>query len=257
MEVEAGEARERTTEFLTGYVEDVGVDGVVLGLSGGIDSATAAAVAVDALGSDSVYGLVLPVGSSDNENMRDAREHAEQLDIEFDTLDISGVVEEAVDLTGVTDREAVGNLKARVRMCVNYLYANERSRLVLGTGNRSEILLGYFTKYGDGGVDVSPLGGLYKTEVRELAREIDVPEKLVTKTPTAGLWEGQTDEDELGAPYDVVDVVLEEAVDRGNTVEEAADAAGCTVDVAENLLALVKRSEHKRRTPPYPDFGRS
>ncbi len=257
MVVDAADARERTTEFLSSYVEEAGADGVVLGLSGGIDSATAAAVAVDALGENGVYGLVLPAGSSDTGNMSDARGHADDLGIEYDTLDISGVVDEAVELTGVTDREAVGNLRARVRMCVNYLYANEQGRLVLDTGNRSELLLGYFTKYGDGGVDVSPLGGLYKSEVRELARELDVSEHLVTKTPTAGLWRGQTDEGELGAGYDVVDQVLREIVDRGSGVEEAAEAAGCDREVAEDLAALVERSKHKRSTPPYPEFGRS
>ncbi len=257
MEIEPDTVREEAVEFLRSYVDSAGTEGVVVGLSGGVDSATASAVAVEALGTDGVRGLVLPAGSSDDRNMRDARRHADDFGIPVETVDIGSAVQEIVDLTGVDDREAVGNLRARVRMCVNYMYGNQEEKLVLGTGNRSELLLGYFTKYGDGGVDVSPLGGLYKTEVRELARDLGVHEEVVEKPPTAGLWEGQTDEDEIGAPYETVDRVLRALVDEGRSVEEAAEETGCDVDTVERIEGMYERSEHKRRTPPYPEFGRS
>lgn len=259
MEVKTGQVDEyieEATDFIVKKVDEAGADGVVVGLSGGIDSSTASAVAVDALGADSVYGLVMPSEVSDDENMSDAERHAEKFGIEYDVIEIQPVVEKFLEEYDAESKEAVGNLAARVRMCYNYLVANEEELLVLGTGNRSEILVGYYTKYGDGGVDILPIGGLYKTEVREVARELGVDEDIVEKTPTAGLWEGQTDEDELGVPYGTVDDFFVAYLDEDASVDEARDAAGVDDETAQRLLGLYRRSEHKRKTPPYPEFGR-
>jgi NAD+ synthase len=248
---------EKATEFIAEKVDEAGADGVVVGISGGIDSATASALAVEALGADAVHGLVMPSEVSQDENMSDAERHARDFGIEYDVIGIQPVVEKFLEeYPEEADEEAVGNLAARVRMCYNYLLANDEKLLVLGTGNRSEMLVGYYTKYGDGGVDILPIGGLYKTEVREVARELGVSEDIVGKTPTAGLWEGQTDEDELGASYDVIDDFLRAYVDEGASVEEAADIASIDDETAQRLVSLYRRSEHKRKTPPYPDFGR-
>ncbi|MFW5984610.1 MAG: NAD+ synthase [Halobacteria archaeon] len=249
---------EKTTGFIAEKVDEAGAEGVVVGLSGGIDSATASALAVEALGAEAVQGLVMPSEVSGDENMSDAERHARDFGIGYDVVEIQPVVDAFLGEypSDVDDAEAVGNLAARVRMCYNYLTANDESLLVLGTGNRSEILVGYYTKYGDGGVDILPIGGLYKTEVREVARRLGVSEDIVEKTPTAGLWEGQTDEGELGAPYADVDDFLLAYVDEGAPLEEAADAAGIEVETAQRLSELYRRSEHKRKTPPYPNFGR-
>lgn len=247
---------EETTEFIAESVEIADVDGVVIGLSGGIDSSTSSALAVEALGAENVHGLVMPSEVSEDENMSDAERHAERFGIDYDVIEIQPVVERFLEGYSAESREAVGNLAARVRMCYNYLVANEEERLVLGTGNRSEILVGYYTKYGDGGVDILPIGGLYKTEVREVARELGVEEDIVEKTPTAGLWEGQTDEDELGVPYETVDDFFVAYLDEEGSVDEACDAAGIDDETAQRLLGLYRRSEHKRKTPPYPEFGR-
>lgn len=247
---------DEVTSFVAESVEKAGADGVVVGLSGGIDSATASAAAVEALGADSVHGLVMPSEVSDDENMSDAERHARDFGIEYDVVEIQPVVEEFLDGYEVDDQEAVGNLAARVRMCYNYLLANSEDMLVLGTGNRSEMLVGYYTKYGDGGVDILPIGGLYKTEVREVARELGVDESIIEKPPTAGLWEGQTDEQELGATYDELDDFLRAYVDEGASVEESAEAADITVETARRLKEMYQRSEHKRKTPPYPNLGR-
>lgn len=248
---------DETTDFIARKVDEAGADGVVLGISGGIDSATASALAVEALGADAVHGLVMPSEVSEGENMSDAERHARDFGIEYDVIGIQPVVEAFLEeYPEEAGEEAVGNLAARVRMCYNYLAANDEELLVLGTGNRSEMLLGYYTKYGDGGVDILPIGGLYKTEVREVARRLGVSEGIVEKPPTAGLWEGQTDEEELGAPYDVIDDFLRAYIDDGAHPEEAADAAGVDVETAQRLVDLYRRSEHKRKTPPYPDFGR-
>jgi NAD+ synthase len=249
---------DETTDFIARKVDEAGAEGVVVGLSGGIDSATASALAVEALGADSVHGLVMPSEVSDDDNMGDAERHARDFGIGYDVVEIQPVVDSFLDgyPSEVDDEEAVGNLAARVRMCYNYLAANSEELVVLGTGNRSEMLVGYYTKYGDGGVDILPIGGLYKTEVRAVARRLGVAESIVEKTPTAGLWEGQTDEAELGAPYEDVDDFLRAYVDDEASAEKAAEAAGVDVETAQRLADLYRRSEHKRKTPPYPDFGR-
>jgi NAD+ synthase len=247
---------EKTTEFVAESVEEAGAEGVVVGLSGGIDSATASAIAVEAVGAENVHGLVMPSKVSGDSNMRDAEEHAKKFGIEYDVVEIQPVVDKFLEGYSVDDEEAVGNLAARVRMCYNYLVANSKNTLVLGTGNRSELLVGYYTKYGDGGVDILPIGGLYKTEVRKVARELGVDEDIIEKPPTAGLWEGQTDEEELGATYDELDAFLRAYIDEGESVEEATDSAGIDVETTRRLESMYRRSEHKRKTPPYPNFGR-
>jgi NAD+ synthase len=244
------------TDFIAEKVEEADADGVVVGLSGGIDSATASALAVEAVGADSVHGLVMPADATPDRDAEDAKEHAEDFGIEYDVINVQDVVDTFLEGYSTDDREAVGNLAARVRMCYNYLVANSETLLVLGTGNRSELLVGYYTKYGDGGVDILPIAGLYKTEVREVARRLGVAEHIVEKTPTAGLWEGQTDEAELGATYDEVDDFFRAYLDGDASLQEAADSAGIDAETAQRLEGLYRRSEHKRKTPPYPDFGR-
>jgi NAD+ synthase len=150
------------------------------------------------------------------------------------------------------DREAVGNARARTRAVFNYLVANHENGLVLGTGNRTEALVGYFTKYGDGAVDCHPIGNLYKGQVRQLARHLGVAEDIVTKTPTAGLWEGQTDEGELGMGYDTLDAILALAVDGEMPPNAVARLVGVDEAEVERVRAMCERSEHKRRTPPSP-----
>ncbi len=247
---------EEITDFVAESVDEAGADGVVVGLSGGIDSATSSALAVEALGADNVHGLVMPSEVSQDENMSDAEKHAENFGIEYDVVEIQPVVDEFLEGHDPDDNEAVGNLFARVRMCYNYLVANSQDMLVLGTGNRSEMLVGYYTKYGDGGVDILPIGGLYKTEVREVARRLGVDEEIIEKPPTAGLWEGQTDEEELGVTYDTLDEFLRAYIDEGATAEEAAEASEVSVETAQKLEEMYHASEHKRRTPPFPDVGR-
>ena len=232
---------ERIADWIRQEVERTGTSGAILGLSGGIDSAVVAGLASRGLGPERVLGVLLPANSNtlDQEHARLA---ATTFGIETLTVDLAGPLAALQTVLPPGNDLAVANLKPRLRMTALYYLANSRNLLVVGTGNRTELLVGYFTKYGDGGVDILPLGALYKRDVRRLAREIGVPEPIIAKPPSAGLWPGQTDEGELGMSYDDLDGVLA-ALDRGDTT-------GYPPDLVDRVKRLIARSTHKRRTPP-------
>ncbi len=247
--------RDHLTTFIRERTAAAGVDDVVLGLSGGIDSTTVAYLAVEALGAEHVHGLVLPARVSSEDNMSDAERVAKDLEVSYDVFEVEPVIETLLEAYPAAegDHEAVGNARARVRAVFNYLVANRDGRLVLGTGNRSEAAVGYFTKYGDGAVDCHPIGNLYKGQVRQLAASMGVPEDLVTKTPTAELWADQTDEDELGIDYDTLDSILATHID--GPLSKAATVRLLEVDeeTVEMVRGLYAASEHKRNVPPAPE----
>ena len=253
--------RDHIGSFLADLVESAGADGAVIGLSGGIDSTLVAHLAVEALGADRVHGLVMPSDVNTEGNMSDAERVAELLEIDYDVVDINPIVDAFVDAFPADDTEtrldgdlqmAAGNVRVRTRAVLNYFLANAENRIVLGTGNRSEALSGYYTKYGDQAVDCNPIGNLYKQQVRQLAAHVGVPEDLVTKTPSAEMWLGQTDEAEMGLTYDTLDAILAVHVDgplsKSATVREL-DVTGAQVD---RVVELYEQSEHKRHMPPAP-----
>jgi NAD+ synthase len=221
-----------------------GAEGFVCGLSGGVDSATVAALAVRAVGPRRVLGVLMPCHSQPEDATLGQRV--------ADAFSISTV---AVDLTTVydtlmaelpadlpSDGLAAANIKPRLRMATLYYLAQSHNYLVLGSGNKTELQVGYFTKHGDGGVDLLPLGELSKTQVWELAREMDVPREVIERPPTAGLWPGQTDEQEMGITYRELDRVLA-AIEQGDT----SSVASTTLDKVQSMIA---RSAHKRALPP-------
>ena len=251
-------------------VDDAGAQGAVVAMSGGVDSTVTAALAVEALGSDRVVGLGLPCHKAEYPGVSEARTIAEGLGIEFTEIQLRPLLETfektvASDLESDVDQDssgrphernhAIGNVIARLRMCCAYYTANRQQRLVLGTANRSEWLLGYFTKFGDGAADTCPLGDLYKTEVRALATQIGIPRRIVNKEPSAGFWADQTDADELGASYDVIDPLLQRLVDDGESIRDAAAALGIDRETARSIAWLCAETQHKRATPPTPAIG--
>ncbi len=237
------------------YAERAGAQGYVVGLSGGIDSSVTAAVAARGLGVDRTLGVLMPCHSQP-EDAEYATLLAEVLGIETNTVDLTescNALEHALEqaLTGQVPpgdedservRMAYSNIKPRLRMTTLYFLAQSHNYLVAGTGNRPEMMVGYFTKYGDGGVDVEPLGDLYKHEVRGLARALGVPEPIITRPPSAGLWPGQTDEGELGITYDELDAILI-ALAR----EEPSPASP---EMTDRVRRMVAASAHKRAAPP-------
>jgi NAD+ synthase len=262
-EAELEQHREQITSFISDQYEAAGAAVAVIGLSGGIDSTLTASLAAEALGSGSVYGLVLPSTVNSEQNMGDAeRVASELLDIEYDIIEIQPLVDAVLETNpnvsaDASDDEqtrvAVGNMRARLRAVLSYFEANRRNGLVLGTGNRSEAAVGYFTKYGDGAVDCHPIANLYKGQLRQLARHVGVPEDLAGKTASAELWADQTDEGELGVDYETLDSILALHIDGPLSATGAARELGVDRSVVEDVRELYERSEHKRQAPPGPE----
>ncbi len=254
--LDAPAARRQLVAFLGSYAADARAEGFVLGLSGGVDSAVCAALAAEAVGPDRVLGLILPHRESDPLDAAHARLVAAAFGVPTETIDVSGVVDAAAAACAAHSPGgmAAANLKPRARMIVLYAHANVLHRLVLGTGNKSELLTGYFTKYGDGGADAYPIGDLYKTQVWALARELGVPREVVEKPPSAGLYAGQTDEGEMGVSYGDLDRVLA-GFESGYGVADVARLARVPLATVRLVESRVIASAHKRLSLVVPKVG--
>jgi NAD+ synthase len=250
-----GRVVEKIDSFLNQKLKEAGTEGFVIGISGGIDSAVVAKLAVDSVGSENVYGWVMPGDPSSEQNMKDARELAENLGIELREVNIEETVESFKQNAPFQVGElAEGNVRARVRMIYEYMDANENNLMVLGGGNKTENLTGYFTKYGDGAVDLTPIGNLYKTEVKKLAEHIGLDQKFIEKKPTAGLWEEQTDEGELGASYEIIDRILKRAVEQKQSVDKIVEETEISRTKVERFVEMYDKTEHKRKRPQSPEL---
>jgi NAD+ synthase len=221
-------------------VKDAHARGVVLGLSGGLDSCVVAALAQKALGSKNVLALILPCHSSAGDS-RDAKLVSRRFNIKTKTIDLSKIYDVLVDLLPGADRMTKANIRPRLRMIVLYYFARKLNYLVCGTSNRSELKAGYFTKFGDGASDILPIGALLKTQVRALAVELGIPQRIIDKAPTAGLWPGQTDEREMGITYPELDEII-------NRIGRKKKQRLAKAKVAK-VKKLIQISEHKRQQP--------
>ncbi len=240
--------RRLIVNFIKDYVTRIQVKGVVMGLSGGIDSSLVATLACEALGPESVLGLMLPVDAKkDANNIKDATELAESLHMRLEMFELKDVVKAYTPLS--LDKISFGNLTARLRMVTWYAKANQEGLLVLGTGNKTELMLGYFTKYGDGGTDILPIGDLYKENVWDLARVLEIPDKIVRKVPSAGLWKGQTDEGEIGISYAELDTILYLKLERGMSGDDIIKW-GIEKSKVQKVIRMMNSSEHKRSPLP-------
>ncbi|BBE42649.1 NAD+ synthase [Conexivisphaera calida] len=229
--------------FIASKVRSAGASGVVLGVSGGVDSALVLTLSVRALGPSGVLALIMPDSRlTPPEDVSDAKSLCDLFGVRRVEIDIAPIHRACLEHLPSSPL-AEGNLRARIRMSLLYYHANAENRIVAGTGDRSEYLLGYFTKYGDGGVDIAPILGLYKTEVRALAAHLGVPERVARKPSSPRLWPGQTAEGELGFSYEEADVVLHRIFDLGEPVDKVRESNPRLVDA---VMDWHRRTEHKR-----------
>ncbi|MFZ0180790.1 MAG: NAD+ synthase [Candidatus Dormiibacterota bacterium] len=240
------------TELLRGFIADgvrkVDFERVIVGLSGGVDSSLVTALAVSSLGPDNVVAVFMPYRSSDPQSQIDALAVCESLGIDAEIVDITPQVDAYFAGFPDADRTRRGNKMARERMSILYDHSMAKRALVLGTSNKTELLLGYGTLFGDMASALNPIGDLYKTQVYALARALGLPHSVLTKPPSADLWAGQSDEDELGMRYSVVDAVLNLLVDERRSRAEVIAFGFDAADV-DAIVARVRGSQYKRRPP--------
>ncbi len=242
-----------TRQILTGFVRSeitrAGFERAIVGLSGGLDSALSCALAAEALGPQNVLAVRLPYKSSSPDSLEDARLTAEKLGVQQDTFEITAMVEPLIARDAQMSNVRKGNLMARARMIVLYDRSEAFKGLVVGTSNKTELLLGYTTLWGDMAAALNPLGDLYKTQLRQLAQAMELPRSVLIKPPSADLWVGQTDEVELGMKYDEVDKLLYLLVDKRYTAYECVEA-GFDRGLVDRVTDRVRRSQFKRVMPP-------
>ena len=247
--------KEEIIKFIKDKVSEANANGLVVGLSGGIDSTLTAYLATEAVGKQNVFGIIMPSTTTPTEDKIHGTDIAKILGIDYKEIAIDSILNEFLSVTSYkTENEqlAIGNLKARIRMSIIYYYANSKNYLVSGTGNKSEILIGYFTKHGDGACDIEPIGDLYKTDVFELAKSMNVPDEIINKPPRAGLWTNQTDEDEIGMSYENLDKILYQYVDNQKTTSEISENLEIPIDEINMIINKVKNNAHKSKVPESP-----
>lgn len=245
----------RLVEFLAHAFSGARIPQAVIALSGGIDSATSCALVVRALGQDQVFPVLLPYGRLNQRGVTDAKLVTHFLKIpesNIVTIDIKPLIDPFLGFNPSIDDTRKGNAMARMRMIVLFDQAKKKKALVVGTENKTEHLLGYFTRFGDEASDIEPLRNLYKTQVYELAKQLGIPEVILTKKPTAGLWDGQTDEGEFGFTYKEADKILSFLFDEKKSVEQII-ALGWKKTLVEKVKARVDVNAFKHRTPILPD----
>ncbi len=236
------------TGFLKSEISRVGFTRAIIGLSGGIDSAVSCALAAEALGPQNVLAVRMPYKSSSSDSLVDAEKTAQGLGVRMDTIDITPMIEPVIQREPNMSNLRKGNLMARARMIVLYDQSEAFKGLVVGTSNKTEILLGYTTLWGDMASAINPIGDLYKTQLRQLAAALKIPKNVLEKPPSADLWQGQTDETELGFTYEEVDKLLYLLVDQRCILEDCVEA-GFEKTFVETIINRIRRSQYKRMMP--------
>ncbi|MGB9915282.1 MAG: NAD+ synthase [Candidatus Bathyarchaeales archaeon] len=255
LELDLYEVAKRIQRFIKEYVENTEANGIVLGLSGGIDSNTIAALSSLAIGGNRVMGLILPESETCNSrDIEDAKFVAEKFGLKTQICDITAILEsfyKTIPVFDPADKICKGNIKARVRMICLYYYANKLNMIVCGSSDKSETMMGYFTKWGDAAADIAPIMDLYKTQVRKLAEYIGIPHELAVKPSTPGLWPNQLAEKELGIRYETLDLILY-GLEHFMATEEIAEQLGVEKALIEKVKERWLAVEHKRRLPLAP-----
>lgn len=251
LSINSQKTTDNSIKFIKNTVKATGFSRLVAGLSGGIDSAISCDLAVRALGGKNLYVALLPYGELNKEGTKDARVVIKKLGVPKENVffrDIKPFVDPISQLDSSMDKLRKGNIAVRLRMIILYDLAKKYKALVLGTENKTEYLLGYFTRFGDEASDIEPIRGLYKTQLRQLASYLGIPEKIIRKPPTAGLWTGQTDEQELGFSYKDADKILYHYVDFHKSSEEII-RMGFKKEVVTRVIVRLQKNEFKHKLP--------
>ena len=258
LDLDFSEAQKRICRFIKEYVDNAGAKGIVLGLSGGVDSATVAALSSLAIGGQNVLALLMPEKETfKQQDLDDAQTIADMFHLKTQTADMTNVLDGfygSIPAFDQTDRLCKGNIKARTRMIFLYYYANHQARIVSGTSDKSETYMGYFTKWGDAAADITPIIDLYKTQVRQLAMQLGIPKELALKPSTPSLWPNQTAESELEIKYETLDLILF-GLERFMKPQEISEQLGIEQAVVDRVQARILSTEHKRRMPLAPKLG--
>ena len=242
------EVHNELVEFLRENFKKAGFSKAVLGLSGGIDSALVAYLLRDALGKENILAIMMPYKSSNPDSLNHAKLVIEDLKINSKTIEITDMIDAYFKNEKEASSLRMGNKMARERMSILFDYSSKENALVVGTSNKTEIYLGYSTQFGDSACALNPIGDLYKTNIWDLSRYLKIPNELIEKKPSADLWEGQTDEQEMGLTYKEADQVLYRMLEENKKVEEVL-AEGFNKDLVDNIVRRINRSEYKRRMP--------
>ena len=237
----------RTKELIEDFIRNELKDKkAIIGLSGGVDSSVVLKLCEESIGNENILGLILPSSDTPKNDIEDAIELTRSLNVEYIVKNIDGILNSfSKEIEFLGDNKLTrGNTSSRIRMSILYAYSNELNGIVIGTTNKSEWLTGYFTKYGDGGVDIEPIIELYKTHVKELAKHMKIPKRIISKKPSAGLWEGQTDEGELGIDYKTLDKIL-------YSLENGLDLKEFQPQKIKKVRTLISTTAHKRLPPKH------
>ncbi|MBA4312142.1 MAG: NAD(+) synthetase [Chlorobiaceae bacterium] len=254
-EILMNQIKKTLIDFIRTETANAGFGKAVIGLSGGVDSALVAFLATEALGKANVLAVMMPYKTSSPDSLSDAKLIVDMLGIRYELVDITTMVDAYLMKCSEVSPLRKGNIMARQRMIVLYDISARENAIVVGTSNKTEILLGYGTLFGDTACGINPIGDLYKTDVWRLAEEVGVPKKIIEKHPTADLWQGQTDEQELGFEYKSVDKLLRTMVDEKKN-EQELHALGFEKEFITKVQRLIAKNEFKRRTPLIARLGK-
>lgn len=258
LEIDPEEMKQKIARFIEDYVAKTKAKGVVLGMSGGIDSSTNGALTALAIGGNKTYGLLMPEKETENRiDINHAQQIARQFKIKTTLIDITRVLDslyETIPDFEPSNLKAKGNLKARTRMMLLYYYANSKDLIVAGSSDKSETMIGYYTKFGDIAADITPQQDLYKTQVRQLAKHIGIAEAIINKPSTPALWPNQTAEKEIGITYEKLDLVLY-GLEHFMETPRIAEQLLLPIKIVESIKRRWLNAEHKRRMPLTPKLA--